>query len=339
MSDPGEHVKDLIFGRWRSQILYAGVELGVFEAVGDDPLSITEIADQLGIDETLGYRLLRALASIGLLTEAEDRRFALTEEGELLQADHPQSMRGVALLEEGPTHYKIWKHLPDLVREGEQNAFDREFGHSGFEHQEVDSDYARVFNDAMTSFSLKETELTLDALDGYDFSSISRLCDIGGGHGHLLATLLKEHAHLRGALLEQPGVLEEEDKLWPPKLDVDDRCTCVAGDMFDSVPEADGYMMKHILHDWNDEECRAILETVHDAAEPDASLFIMEHIVPGPDTPHFAKLFDVHMMVWGSGRERTAEEYAGLLEDTGWSFVDTRHTEEGPLGVVEGVKA
>jgi hypothetical protein len=120
-------------------------------------------------------------------------------------------------------------------------------------------------------------------------------------------------------------------------MDVTDRCSDVAGDVFEAVPEAEVYLTKYILHDWNDEEYRQILSTIREAAPADARLFVVEHVVVDPETPHFAKLFDVHMMVWGSGRERTTEEYADLLANTGWQYVDTRYPENELMGAVEAV--
>jgi hypothetical protein len=330
---------DLIFGRWRSQTLYAGVELGVFEAVGSDPTPASEITDHLAVDAELGYRLLRALGAIGLLAEASDRRFALTPAGELLRENHPESLRGVTLLEEGPAHYALWKHLPDMVREGQQNAFVREFGHMAFDHAEDDSAYGAVFNDAMTSYSQMQTAWVLDALADYDLSSFSTLCDVGGGFGHLLCSLLAEHDPLEGTVLDRPTVVESTDRLWAPKLGVDDRCTYVAGDMFEAVPSADAYLMKMILHDWNDEECRQILSNIREASSDGARLFVVEHLVTDPSTPHFSKLFDIHMMCWGTGRERTTDEYAALLEESGWEYETTWHPENGLMGAVEAAPA
>ncbi len=337
MTEPKDHMMDLIYGRWRSQTLYAGVKLGVFDVVGGSPKHTVEIADQLDIDRELGYRLLRTLGSLRLLEESSDHRFSITPAGELLQKDHPESLRGITLLEEGPTHYALWKHLPDIIREGDQNAFEREFGRTGFEHREADPEYAAVFNDAMTSLSQMSTAWTREMLAGHDWSSKSHVCDIGGGHGHLLCTLLKDHPHLEGTVLELPTVVEEEDRLWAPKMGVDDRCVYVAGDMFESVPEADVYLMKYILHDWSDDECHQILSTVRESAPADARLFAIEHVVPDPEMPHFAKLFDIHMMVWGSGRERTTDEYASLYEDTGWEYVETHYPDNELMGAIEAV--
>lgn len=269
MQDHKDRLMDLIFGRWRSQTLYAGVELSVFEVVGDYPKHAIEIADQIDIDRELGYRLLRALGSLGLLEESAGRRFEITPAGELLREDHQASLRGVALLEEGPTHYALWKHLPDLVREGDQNAFEREFGHSGFEHRETDPEYRQVFNDAMTSYSQMSTAWTQEMLAGVDWSSVSTVCDVGGGHGHLLCAVLAEYPHLEGTVLELPNVVEEGDRLWAPKMGVENRCSYVAGDFFEAVPAAEVYLLKYILYDWGDEECRQILSTVREAVPAD----------------------------------------------------------------------
>jgi O-methyltransferase domain/Dimerisation domain len=331
-------VLDIIFGRWRSQIAYAGVKLGIFEAIGREGKDAAVIAKELRLDPVLSYRLLRALACLGLLREEAGRRFSLTSAGEFLRADHPETLRGITLLEEGPEHYAIWRHLPDMIRDGRQNAFVREFGHTAFEHPARHPEYFRAFDEAMSSYSSTEAAGVIDALRGHDLSKITHMCDVGGGHGYLLCSLLTKHPHMRGTLLERAEVLRDERQLWSKKMSLTDRCAHVPGDMFASVPSADAYIMKHIIHDWNDDECVRIFSNIHKAAPPDARIFIAEYIVTGPDTPHFAKLFDIHMMCWGTGRERTSEEYAALLERAGWKYVETLYPSAGAIGVVEGVR-
>src|SRR5688572_23310281 len=146
MPDPQSSVMDLIFGRWRSQILYTGVKLGIFDVLADAPKAVPAIAEHLRLDPALCYRLLRALGSLDLLQEDSHRRFALTAAGDLLRQNHPQTLRGVTLLEEGPEHYALWKHLPAMIRDGKQNAFIREFGRMAFDHAAHNSEYADVFN-------------------------------------------------------------------------------------------------------------------------------------------------------------------------------------------------
>jgi O-methyltransferase domain/Dimerisation domain len=331
-------VIDLIFGRWRSQILYAGVRLGIFEALREQVKDAATIARELKLDAELGYRLLRALGTLELLREERGQRFALTEAGQYLLADHPQTLRGMTLLEEGPEHYALWKHLPAMIRDGKQNAFVREFGRMAFAHAEADPGYAEVFDDAMTSYSSTQTAWALQALDGYDFSGIAHLCDVGGGHGHLLSGFLAQYPHLRGSVLDRPEVLADSTRLWPNKLGFGDRYESVPGDMFEAVPAADAYVMKLILHDWNDDECVQILRTLHRNGTKNARVFIVEHLVTEPDEPHFAKLFDIHMMCWGTGRERTPAEYAALLERGGWNYQQTLYPPSRMMGILEGVR-
>ena len=339
MTDAHAHVLEMIFGRWRSQILYAGVKLGIFEALAQGRKAASQIAEQLRIDPALSYRLLRALASLRLLREDTDRAFSLTPAGDLLRKDHRRTLRGVALLEEGPEHYALWKHLPAMIQEGNQNAFMREFGRMAFEHAAQDPDYAGVFNEAMSSYSSTQTAWVLEALDTYDFSSITHICDIGGGHGQMLCAILAKHPHLRGTVLELPSVIEKEELLWASKLSLGNRCRYVSGDMFEVVPGADAYMMKMILHDWNDEECVRILRNISKAAPLDGRLFIVEHVVPDAETSHFAKLFDMHMMCWGTGRERTGDEYKALLQEAGWRYTRTWSPGSKVMGVLEARRA
>ncbi len=339
MDDTGAKVIDLIFGRWRSQILYTGVKLGVFDALASGPKSAVRVASELGVDAGMLYRLMRALGSLELLKEDNNRTFSLTPMGELLRRDHSHTLRGMALWEEGPLTYSAWKHLPDLIKEGKQEGFIREFGRPLFEYLSQNPSHGEVFNEAMSSYSSMDNTLVLEALEHYDFSSISHLCDVGGGHGSTLCSLLAKHPHLKGTVLDLPSVIANKELLWADKMGVGDRCTYVPGDMFREVPPADAYMVKRVIHGWNDEECLQILSTIHRAAPQNGKVFIIEAVVPGPDTPHFSKLFDIHVIIMSTGKERTLEEYAGLLEGAGWTYRQTWYPASKMLGVVEGVKA
>ena len=334
-----EKTLDVIFGRWKSQILYAGVKLGVFDNVTQDPKDAAQIARELGLDVALIFRLLRALASLGFLKEEPGSRFSITMQGELMGKDHPQTLRGITLLEEGPEHYQIWRHLPAMVKDGSQNAFVREYDHGAFHYTERNPEYAQVFNEAMSSYSRIYTQWVLEAFDTYDFSGIQHLCDIGGGHGHMLSHLLAKYPHLKGSVLELGSVIQNKELLWASKMKVADRCQYISGDMFMEVPPADAYIMKLILHDWNDDECVRILSSIYNGSADGGRVFIVEHLVPDPDTPHFSKLFDIHMMCWEPGRERTVEEYSALLQQSGWRYVQTFYPKNGLIGIVEGVKS
>ena len=333
-----DHVVDLIFGRWRSQILHAGVALDIFDhlKLGQDRPALS-VASEINADLPMLYRLLRALATIGLVEENDENGFRLTEAGALLRTDHSQSLCAMALLEEGPQHYAIWKHLVAMIRDGRQNGFEREFGMMAFDYANVDARYGEMFDQAMSSYSAMQTEMVVAALSDLDLSGVGTLCDVAGGHGHLACGFLKAYPHLSAIVLDRPEVVAQADRLWAPRLGLADRCRYIGGDMFGEVPPADAYTLKLILHDWSDEECVRILANIRRAVIRGGRLFVAEHVVPGPAEPHFSKLFDIHMMCWGTGRERTSEEYAGLFRASGWKLAQSLPAPGGTMSVVAGI--
>ena len=338
MSNSADEVMDLIFGRWRSQILYAGAELGIFDHLDKaKPKKADVLAVEMDVDPNHLYRLLRAQSAIGLLDEDSSHGFVLTDKGDLLRDGHPQSLKAMARLEEGPQHYALWKHLPDMVRDGKQNAFVREFGDMAFAHARKNQDYNERFTHAMSSYSAVQSALVLEALHGYDFSKIHTFCDVAGGHGHLMCALLQVYSDVSGIVLDLPEVVGDNQDLWAPKLGLDARCRYIGGDMFKEVPSADAYSLKMILHDWNDSECVEILTNLRKSAKSNARVFIVEHMVPDPGVAHFAKLFDIHMMCWGTGQERTESQYARLLETAGWKPAGCYYPSNRLIGVIEGV--
>jgi hypothetical protein len=341
MKTASEEVTDMIFlSKWSSQTLCAGAELGVFDFLSSGSArTADDVATDLGLDPKLLYRLLRALASLGLLKETAGEHFTLTARGAVLRSDASGSLRYMAMLEGGEEHWAIWKYVPAMVRDGHQNAFLREYGEMAFDHARANPDgYGAVFGKAMSGFSAIQSGWALETLHDYDFSSIAAWCDVGGGHGHMMCSFLNAYPQLSGTVFDLPEVVAEKDQLWAAKLGLEDRCRYVSGDMFKEVPSKnDVYSLKMILHDWNDSECRQILHNIRRRAKPDSRVFIVEHIVPGPAEPHFSKLFDIHMMCWGTGQERTEEEYASILEASGWRFVTCHYPSHASIGVVEGV--
>lgn len=338
MNKDVEHVTSLIFGRWRSQVLYVGAALGLFDRLDTEQRrTADEVAKEAGLNAPLLYRLMRALGAIDLLDESESGAFRLTSHGALLKSNVPGSLLYMALLEEGPEHYAVWKHLADMVRDGKQNGFVREYGKSAFEYAHENDAYATVFRSAMSSFSGVQSAFALDALDSVNLSDVYTWCDVAGGEGHMLCSILRKYDHLRGIVFDMPSVIKDGEGIWSTRLEVQDRCTYIGGNMFQSVPNADAYSLKMILHDWNDEECIQILKNLRKSATGARRIFIVEHIVQGPRDPHFSKLYDIHMMCWGSGRERTEAEYAALLAAAGWSYKTSHYPEGRLMGVVEGV--
>jgi hypothetical protein len=335
-----DHVMDLIFGRWRSQTLYAGTELGIFDHLDKEKPKKSEcLAKELSVAPALLYRLLRAQATMGLLTEDATRGFVLTAAGDLLRTTHPQSLNSMVRLEEGPQHYALWKHLPAIIRDGQQNAFVREFGRMAFDYALENTDYAHRFKHAMSSYSAVQSTLAIHALSHHDFSNIRTFCDVAGGHGHLMCALLEAHPNLAGIVFDLPEVVADADQLWAYRLGLQGRCNYVGGDMFEGVPNADAYSLKMILHDWDDAECLQILSNIRRSAPGMAQIFIVEHVVPPHDVPHFSKLFDLHMMCWGTGRERTENEYKRLLEAAGWKYSRCYYPDNHLMGVLVGSTA
>jgi hypothetical protein len=240
------------------------------------------------------------------------------------------------LCTEAPEHCAIWKHLADIISDGKQDGFIREFGTPGFEYARANTRYRRAFDRAMTSHSVTQSQLVLEALQDYDFSSIRTICDVGGGHGHLICTLLRAHPHLCGMVLDLPEAFDDPGQLWATKLALEDRCTYLNGDMFKEIPTADAYSLKMILHDWSDQECVRILLNLSKAVSGGGRVLIVEHIVPGPSQPHFAKLSDIQMMCGTTGRERTEDEYVRLLEAAGWKHNRTWYPVDRMIGIIEG---
>lgn len=336
MSATVDTILDLIYGRWRSQILYAGVALRLFDHLGRDyPRTAETVAGELKVAALL-YRLMRALASLGLLVEDASRGFVTSQIGSLFRSDDALLLCNKVLVAECAEHYAIWRHLPDIVTDGTQSGFIREFGVPAFEYARRNQRYRQIFDQGMTGHSAAQSKLVIEALKDCDVSSLRSICDVGGGQGYLICALLETYPHLTGFVLDLPEVFADPCKLWATKLGLEARCAYVAGDMFTEVPKADAYCLKLILHDWSDQKCVQILSNIRGAASVDARLLIIEHIVPSPNVPHFANLLDIHMMCWGTGRERTEDEYIALLESAGWTFRASWYPRNRTIGIIEG---
>lgn len=323
---------------WRGQILHAGATLGVFGRLDAEPTAASTVASDLDLDPDRTYRLLRAMAHFGVLEEDDERRFALTPLGALFREDHPDSVRSDLVFNRSPEWLRSMLHLPAVVREGGPPGFVREFGTGFFEYTASNPEFAGAYNALMELASRDHPEAFVDALDDVDRSAWSTICDVGGGRGHLLAHVLAAFPDLDGVVFDRPSVVAETEHRWAPELGVTDRCTYVGGDMFEAVPEADCYVLKWILHNWDDADCHRVLSTVREAAPADGRIFVLETLVPGPSTPHHAKRLDVTMMTQVGGRERTESEYETLLDRAGWALEET-WAESGPIHVLQARKA
>jgi ubiquinone/menaquinone biosynthesis C-methylase UbiE len=316
-----------------AQALRVVAELGVADLLASGARGVDELADATGAHAPSLYRFMRALASCGVFAEREGRVFELTPTAELLRADVEGSLRDLAIFMGADWHWQVWGDAPYTARTGKV-AWEHVHGKEVFPYFAEHAGAARVFDNAMTSFSKMVAKAVVEA---YDFSSLRKLADIAGGHGSLLAAILRANPHLKGLLFDVPQVIagaqervEAEGVEHPVEL--------VSGDFFESVPAgADAYLMKHIIHDWDDARALSILRNCHRAMPEDGKLLLVEMVVPAGNEPHLAKIQDLEMMLSPGGLERTEEEYRELLAAAGFELTRIIPT-ASPVSVIEGVK-
>jgi SAM-dependent methyltransferase len=325
---------ELIAGKWVSQAISVASDLGIADMLREGPRSAAEIAETAGASEDAVFRLLRALASVGLLSSEPGRRFALTESGNYLRSDVASSLRGWARFVGHATTWRAWGELAYSIRTGKP-AFDHVFGAPIFDYLGKHADAAEILNGAMTSSSSIDADAVVKA---YDFSSIPVLVDVGGGHGLLLATLLKANPQMRGILFELPHAIEGATARLQ-REGVADQCSLVAGDFFRSVPEGgDAYVLKLIIHDWDNTRAGQILRNCHRAMRPGARLILVERVLRSGDEPDYAKLVDLEMLVLtAGGRERTEAEFRELYTKAGFELTKIVPMAT-PKSVIEGVR-
>ena len=320
----------MISGFWISRAIYVVAKLGIADQLAVGPKSAEEIAAATGTHAGAIYRIMRALSSVGIFTEGADRRFESTPLSDTLRTDAPGSLRAFATVELGEEHFPAWGELLYSVKTGEI-AFDKAFGMTVWEFYARNPENARTFDDSMTGMT-KATEEAI--LTNYDASGISKLVDIAGGAGGLIAALLKANPGMRGVLFDQPDVVEGARKRLEAE-GLSGRCEVVAGNFFEAVPEgADAYMLKWIIHDWNDERSIVILKNIRRAIAEGGRLLLVEAVLPTGSEPHFGKFIDLNMLVMTGGRERTEEEYRTLLEAGGFKLTRVIPT-DSPMSIVE----
>jgi hypothetical protein len=305
--------------------------LGVAELVDAGPRSAEDLAAQIGAQPGPLYRLMRATASVGVLSEGSDGKFSQTPLSALLRRNSSPSLRALADMGAREWHALGWSRLEHSVRTG-KTALDEVLGKPVFQYFQENPAEAKIFNDAMTNISTLDSPAVAAA---YSFEGIGSVVDVAGGHGLLLATVLGRNPHLKGTLLDAPHVVEgaKEGPLKPYLS----RCTLVGGDMFSSVPPgADAYMMKHIIHDWPDELCIKLLKLCRKAVNPGGRLLVVDGVIrPGNEfSPD--KFLDLQMLLFPGGMERTEEQFGKLLAASGWRLNRVVPTQAG-IAIIEGL--
>ncbi len=311
---PVQLLQMITVGRMTAQAIGVAARLDFATQIGDGKKTAAELAQACGCNVDGVYRVLRALASVGLFTEAEGG-FRNTPLSSTLR-DGPMSSRPLALFFCHEAHVKAWIGLDHSVRTG-GSGFEHVLGKSPFELAASDPEIGKVFNDAMTAFSAAMGPAIAEACD---LSGIDQLVDLGGGHGQLLATILSRYPTMRGILFDLPQVVAGAKSVIEPMAN---RIEVIAGDFFREVPAAPAYIMKNVLHDWSDADALRILQTIHRAARPNARVILAEAVLQPGNDPDIAKFMDLEMLVAGGGRERDLSQWTDLLRDGGFRLERT----------------
>ena len=331
-TSPQAQLNQLISGYMRTQAVYVAAKLGIADLLSTGSRTADELAQATHTHAPSLFRLLRALASLGVFAEDESSRFGLTPIAECLRSDVPGSQRALAIMS-GEEHFKAWGELLYSIQTG-NTSFDKLYGMPIFDFLSQNLEQAKVFDAAMVGVHGRETAAMTDA---YDFSEIGVLADVGGGNGSLLSFVLKAYPNLKGMLYDLPGVVERA-KAGLQAAGLADRCEVIGGSFFESIPEgADAYLMRHIIHDWDDEKSLTILRNVHRAMRPDARLLVVEGVIPPGNDPSFSKLLDLTMLTLPGGKERTEEEYRTLFRAGGFELTRIVPT-AAEISVIEGKK-
>jgi hypothetical protein len=313
---PAMALVQLASGHWISQSIYVVAKLGIADLLKDGAKSCEEMAIATKTHSRSLYRVLRALASLGLFMETEPQSFTITPLGHYLRSDIDNSMRDmvITLNEE---HYRAWGELLYSVQTGEV-AFDKIYGQNVWEFFHHNPESGKVFDRAMTNFSSVEIPAIVSA---YDFSNYQTIVDVAGGRGTLLTTILEGYPHLKGILFDQGSVIEGVEETLA-KSPAGDRLQLVKGDFFTAVPpNGDLYLLKHIIHDWGEEQSSLILQRCREGINSGGKVLILEQVIPPGNDPFIGKLLDLNMLVMcPGGCERTREEYELLLGKSGFKL-------------------
>jgi len=331
-TSPEQQLDQMITGYWTSQAIYAAAKFGISDLLADGPRSVDELAEASSTNAEALYRLLRALASIGIFSESSPKEFSLTPLAEPLRSDVDGSKRALALMS-GDEQFQAWAEIVYSIQTG-NTAFDKVFGKPIFDYLSEQPEKSRIFDGAMTGIHGWETG---DVLDAYDFSGIEVLADIGGGNGTNISSILKQYPTMKGVLYDLPHVVGRA-KEQVDAAGVSDRCQLVGGNFFESVPEgADAYLMRHIIHDWDDEKSLTILHNCHSAMPENSKILVVESVIPPGNERFTGKFLDLVMLLIPGGKERTEFEYRAIFNEAGFELLRIVPTNT-ELSIVEGVK-
>jgi SAM-dependent methyltransferase len=323
-----------MFGALASQALYVPAKLGIADLLAGGPKSIEELATTTDTHAPSLYRIMRAAASLGVFTEQDDRKFALNPTAEPLLSNTPNSLRDLMIFMGEDWHWEVWGKTLFSVRTG-KSVWAEKHGADVFGYFQANPEAAGIFDRAMNSL----TTLSIKPVtEGYDFSSITTLVDIAGGHGRLLTAILEANPSVRGVLFDLPHVIEGA-RANVVTTNAADRVEFATGDFFVSVPAGgDAYMMKHIIHDWDDERAITILRNIKQAMNPGGRVLLVESVIAEGNGPDLGKLMDVEMLVSPGGKERTAKEYEDLFAEAGLRLTRILPTRSA-YSIIEAVSA
>ncbi len=331
---PQTQLMQLVCGSFISQTVYVAAKLGIADLLAKESQSAAKLAQKTGTHERSLYRLLRTLASVGVFREIEPKFFENTPVSETLLSDTPGSLRDLTIWMGEEPHWRVYGNMLHSVKTGKA-AWSAVHGEDVFPYLfQTNRELGAIFNRAMTSLSGQ----TIPAINAaYDFAEVNVLADIAGGYGHLLAGIMKNYPQMHGVLFDLMPVCEEGEN-YLEKANLAERIETVSGNFFEKVPvKADVYLLKHIIHDWNDEECITILKNIKAEMPDDAKILILDAVIPEGDEPHFGKIMDMEMLVSPGGIERTAEEFEKLLADSGLKLNRIIPT-QSMISIVEAIK-
>lgn len=330
--DPRRALFQIVSGYQLSQALHVAARLDIGDRLAGGPRTSDQLAEETDTNADALYRLLRALAASGVVRQLEGRQFELTELGEGLRSDVPGNVHGWALMIGRPMHWNTWSSLVESIRTGE-NTFRLVHGTDVWSYRAQRPEELAIFDGAMTSMGGVVNAAVIDA---YDFGRFREVVDVAGGRGSLLAAILAKHESVRGVLFDQPDVVAHA----PALLDrFGDRYRAIGGSFFERVPDgADAYLLKSILHDWEDEDCVAILRVIRAAMPEHGLVLVLERDLGGPNSNASAKLSDLNMLVNPGGRERSEAEYAALFAAGGLRYLGATPSAAG-VSVFEAAAA